>query len=360
MDRIFLHAGQPKTGTTAIQYFLGESREELERLGYLFPREGLSHIHNHGPLVSDIRGEPSSPQHRGSARRLARTLAESPLPKAVISAERLFPDFGECLAAGGRNMVVEYFAQTGIPTTIISYLRADPARLNSVYIQKIKSFRIDLSLQEFVDDQLGRVEVPYMKFLELAVPSKVDLVFRPFDKSVQGRGVVRDFLLAVGLFERQSGMVGEERRLNDSLGPIALEAARTTLERIKRDAPEPTLRQRRALREALFGLVEGERPEPTFYGMDAALSERVDRTLGEDRESFARAVWGRGWGEVFPPETRPMNAFDPSRAEPDAADRYRRLCDGLWRAAEAIMADDRMAEPRPWERRERRGSASAG
>jgi hypothetical protein len=116
MKRIFLHAGQPKTGTTAIQYFLGQNREELTRLGYLFPREGLSHIHNHGPLVSDIRGEPASPQHRGSARRLARTLQENPLPNAVISAERLFPDFGECLATGSRNTVVEYFSQTGIPT----------------------------------------------------------------------------------------------------------------------------------------------------------------------------------------------------------------------------------------------------
>jgi hypothetical protein len=358
MDRIFLHAGQPKTGTTAIQYFLGENREELARLGYLFPREGLSHIHNHGPLVSDIRGEPSSPQHRGSAGRLARTLRESAVPHAVISAERLFPDFGECLAAGSRNTVVDYFAESGIPTTILSYLRADPARLNSVYIQKIKSFRIDLSLPEFVDDQLRRVEVPYMRFLELAVPSKVDLAFRPFDKSVQQRGVVGDFLLAIGLSEQEAAMAGKERRLNDSLGPIALEAARATLARIKRDGPEPTLRQRRALRDALFARVEGERPEAAFYGMDAALSERVDRTLGEGREAFARAVWGRGWGEVFTPEARPVNVFDPSRAEPDAADHYRRLCDGLWQAAEAIMADDRMAEAKPWERRQRRGAAS--
>jgi hypothetical protein len=359
MKRIFLHAGQPKTGTTAIQYFLGQNREELTRLGYLFPREGLSHIHNHGPLVSDIRGEPASPQHRGSARRLARTLQENPLPNAVISAERLFPDFGECLATGSRNTVVEYFSQTGIPTRIVSYLRADPARLNSVYIQKIKSFRVDVSIPDFVADQLGRIEVPYMKFLEMAVPSKVDLAFRPFDRSVQQRGVVRDFLLAVGLSEQQAAMVGQEQRLNDSLGPVALEAARATLARIKRNGLDPTLRQRRALRDALFRLVEQDRPEPTFYGMDESLSELVDRTLGEDREAFSRAVWGKSWGEVFAPQVRPVNAFDPSRAEPDASAHYRRLCDGLWRAAEAIMADDRMAEPRPWERREGRGPASA-
>jgi hypothetical protein len=358
MKRIFLHAGQPKTGTTAIQHFLGKNRKALLACGYFFPREGLSHISNHGPLILDILGAPNSARHRGSAQRVAQAIRESPAPNAVISAERLYPYFRTCLAGGLRNAVVEYFLQTGVRTSILIYLRDDLARLNSAYIQHVKSFRSDASLHDYVRDEI-KLEACHSRLPGLAVPPRVDVIFRPFNISVQKGGAVRDFLLTIGLSEDEIATFEGESRVNDSLGPIALEAARQTLAQLKANEREPSLRQRTELRNALFDLVRQESPETSFYGMDARLREFVDRTVRDDRDAFSRTIWGRDWIGVFEPEERPVNIFVPSRAEAGALQHYRRLLDGLRAAAATIMADEAEAKPPAPRSREREDPKTA-
>jgi hypothetical protein len=245
---------------------------------------------------------------------------------------------------------VDFFGGMDARTSILLYLRDDPARLNSAYIQHVKSFRSDASLHDYLRDEI-KLEAFHSRLPGLALPPRVDVIFRPFNKGVQQGGAVRDFLGAIGLSGDEIATFEGESRINDSLGPIALEAARQTLAELKAKGREPSLRQRAELRGALFDLVAREAPEASFYGMDAGLSELVDRTVRDDRDAFSRAVWGRDWKNVFEPEERPLNVFDPSMADTGALEHYRRILDGLRTAAAVIMANGG-SKPPPREHRD--------
>ncbi len=146
--------------------------------------------------------------------------------------------------------------------------------------------------------------------------------------------------------------MGHKPRVNDSIGPMALAASLRTLRRIKRAGRELTLAQRNALRESLLALVAEEEPEPSFNGVDAVTHDLIESHYAEDSNLFARAAWGKDWRSAFPPEAerqkRP-NAFDPNAAEALDLQRYERFLDGLWSAAQKILADSGLGEARSCE-----------
>jgi hypothetical protein len=338
LTRIFLHAGQPKTGTTAIQFFLGENRQALSDIGYLFPKEGSSRLHNHGPLISDILGETNAPHHRGSARRLKRLIDARAAPNFVISAERLFADLLSSSAAGRRSLVLDFLIDTGARIDVLIYIRADLDLLNSGYAQMVKSFRFHAPISEYVNNRLRNSFKSIVGLRALRMPPTVDVIFRPYNKTSK-QGVVRDFLSAIQLPGEQVAALGSERRLNDAIGPIALESARTTLADLRGNGLEPSLSQRTALRRALFELIREFEPETPFWGIDAELARSIDRLVREDRQAFAQAVWGVPWTAVFEAEERTCNAFDPGRAGLRELSRFRDFRDRLGSAARAIMSD---------------------
>ncbi len=200
MRRTFLHAGQTKTGTTAVQNFLGKHREELLRLGYLVPKEGLSHIYNHAPLVSSILGEPTSPRHRDAAEALKKAIKDNINANVIISAERLFRYFQIC---GNRQIknprLISFLLEAGTPVTIIAYVRPRAEWVNSRYAQGVKSFLIDVSFQDYVQEELRDRSVRIAHVPDVARPPEVDTIFRPFNDEVRRTGVVRDFLSLIGL-----------------------------------------------------------------------------------------------------------------------------------------------------------------
>ena len=89
--------------------------------------------------------------------------------------------------------------------------------------------------------------------------------------------------------------------------------------------------------------------------LDADLFRTIEGNYAEGSEKFAQAAWGTSWEAVFPPvQNRQANVFDPDTAEPQAVEQYRRLLDGLWTAARAVVADDELAKPRALDRPKKR------
>jgi hypothetical protein len=352
MRRIFLHAGQTKTGTTSVQNFLGRRRDQLLELGYLYPSEGCSHIFNHGPLVSAILGEKTPPKHADAAESLKRTIGEHRDASVIISAERVFRYLRVCVTKKIENpRLLSFLLETGLPLTVISYIRPREESLNSRYVQGVKSFLIDLPFDEYIRKELEQ-NATYAQMPELARPPQITMVFRPFNADVQRVGVVADFLSTVGLRDDEIESLGDEPRVNESIGPIALTAAQETLRRIRREGGELTQAQRDRLRARLFELISQEDPEPSFFGVDADIAKRVKEHFAEDAQRFAKAAWGTSWEAVFPPEPerrRRSNVFDLRTAEPQAVERHGRLRDELWATASAILADQKLGQARPWD-----------
>lgn len=355
MKRIILHAGLPKTGSTAIQRFLSERREALLRLGILFPEAGATNGGNHKPLVAGMLGRPLPKRYRDAPDAFLEECARHPGRTVLVSAEFLGNYFG---GEGKRTAVLDFLAAAGFRTTILVYVRPDAEQINSSYVQQVKTFEIDAPFRDYALERADKARSRYAQFRKLARPPEVETMFRPYDGALRASGVVRDLLAAIDLSASERDALGAESRLNEApVGPVAIAAARATLARLRAGGRELTDRQKTAMQRELLGLVERDEPEPPFRGVDAGLARAIDERLAEERNRFSLAAWGRNWDEVFPPteagELR-ANLFDPAGAEPSAATRYERLLDRLGSAAEAVLADETLARAQRWGRGGRR------
>ena len=89
MRRLILHAGQHKTGSTAIQRFLATRQEDLLRLGYLAPDHDIGRGGSHKWLIDAILGNSKAPEHADAATRFRHMLATGRADNAVLSSEYL-------------------------------------------------------------------------------------------------------------------------------------------------------------------------------------------------------------------------------------------------------------------------------
>jgi hypothetical protein len=345
MRRIFLHAGEPKTGTSAIQLLLQENREAFEHFGYLLPKAGMSRSGNYGKLFEAILGQPVPPRYAHCVEAFRQEVNTHAAHSVIVSAESLDCQFR---SDEKPERILSFLRDLGLATTLIIFIRSDAEALSSAYAEQVKSFLYDVTLREFV---LRRRR--YVHLLKLAQLSEIQTIFRPYNAEVRRVGAGREFLRVIGLAEDAVKCLGTERRVNESVGPIAVAAAREIRRRIQQTGRQPTDRQRKALKMELLRLIEQEAPEPPFYGVDADLLLEIERRVAEDREKFAQIAWGKSWEAVFGPDEpapKQSNAFDPATAAPEAVQRYQRMTAALWAAARRIISDANLSRTTAWDR----------
>ncbi len=345
MRRIFLHAGEPKTGTSAIQLFLLENREVLEHFGYLAPNAGMSRRGNYGQLIEAILGEAVPPRYAHCVEGFRQEVDTHAADTIILSAESLDYRF---TSDKKRERILSFLRDLGLATTIITFIRPDAEVLSSAYAEQVKSFLYDVTLRDFA---LQRRR--YVHLLKLAQLSEIQTIFRPYNAEIRRAGATSEFLRVIGLPEDALARLGPERRVNESVGPIALAAAREIRRRIEQTGRQPTDRQREALKTELLRLIEQEAPEPPFYGVDANLLREIDCRVAEDREKFAQAAWGKSWEAMFGPNgvsPKQYNVFDATTAPPEAVQTYQRMTAALWCAAQRIMNDTSLSRAGAWDR----------
>ncbi len=149
-DRVYLHVGVPKTGTTFIQDVLWRGRTKLARDGVCYPLRRRS---EHFAATMDLRGASwggrRNPDWDGTWDRLARTVGESGAPTAVLS--------GELLAAADRTAVeraVRSFPDREVHVVVT--VRDLARQLVSGWQEQVKH-RVSVPLEDFV---AGCLELP--------------------------------------------------------------------------------------------------------------------------------------------------------------------------------------------------------
>ena len=344
MRRLFLHAGEPKTGTSAIQLLLRENRDALEQLGYLVPNAGSNPSGNYVSLIDAILQEPVPPAYSQCVEAFEQEVNSHPAENIVVSAECLDHYFRN---DEKRDRLLSFLRDLRLATTILIFIRPDAEALSSAYAEQVKSFLYDVTFPEFVVRRRR-----YVHLLKLMQLPGIQTIFRPYNAEVRRLGAGREFLRVIGLSEDALQCLGRESRVNQSVGPIAVAAAREIRTRIQQSGRLPTDRQRRALRAELFRLTQEEDPEEPFYGVNAELFDQIERRVAANREKFAQAAWGKSWKTVFASdEAGPKcNAFSAATAEPDALKKYQRMTAALWSAAERIMNDPRRSKRYSWDR----------
>ncbi len=348
MRRIFLHAGEPKTGTSTIQLLLHENCEAFEHFGYLVPHAGRSRKGNYGQLFEEVLGEPVPPRYTHCVEAFRQEVDTHPADTLIVSAESLDHHFR---SDENRDRILSVLRDLGLATTVVIFIRRDAEALSSAYAEQVKSFIYDVTLRDFV---LQRRR--YVHLLKLAGLPEIQTIFRPYNAKVRSAGAGREFLRVIGFPEDEFECLGPERRVNESVGPIAIAAAREVRGRIEQTGRQPTNWQRNALKAELLRLIEQGAPEPPFYGVDADLLREIERRVAEDREKFAKVAWGKSWEAVFGSDDlapNQYNAFDAATAEPELLRRYQKMTAALWSAAQRIMNDANLSRVSVWDRLQR-------
>lgn len=206
--KVFIHAGGPKTGTSALQYFLLKNRKRLLKSGCIYPKHYLDSNNissGHADLVLD--GE----IHKKRSDAIMKQINKHPDKDVILSSEififylkkiySLFPD-----------------------AKIIYYLRRPDSLTVSAYAQGIKRHGVK---EKFRIEDIERY-IPFYRLLETVEDTYTteQIIYRIYDYSqFKGGSLFADFLSILGI-EKDDSFVEPERVINSSYTLSALEFKR--------------------------------------------------------------------------------------------------------------------------------------
>jgi hypothetical protein len=341
----YIHVGPHKTGTSSIQWFLQENRAELLKYGYFVPESETKRGAHHA-LVGKLCGQELRDDQQSAAAKFARALAETPFEAVIISSEALQG------LLRNREYAKVFFTRIGelnLEPRLILFPRNQSQWINSSYSSVVKTFRRCEPFRAFA---LGVTRHPGVKFspwIELADAYGAELIARPFTKETIARGVVPEFLLAIGIDSSQ--FQDAEIRRNEAAGPFTVSVARNVLRSIGGTGTLKWLQARRCKTKLAAYLGEKGLADTGYCGLTTALARHIEGELGSDNAAFAQRVWGRPWAEIFAAdidEEFMPNDFEICRPGWFTERRLRRATREMTAIAEQVMLDPALAVEAPW------------
>jgi hypothetical protein len=220
MQKLYLHIGAEKTGSTSIQNFLATNSSVLsEKHGIFYPRHPklFSHI-NHSPLAAsllyDVNVSFLSGHKRASPIELSQALSEvcasTPSDTVVLSSEYLSSRFNK------GNITVLSGILKLFDVTVVVYLRRQDEMALSTFSTSTRS-----GSRHWLTEKQVQVKEYRYNFRELvdlwAEKFGTDrIIVRVYEKDKLNRGdAIHDFMSVLGI-ENLSGLSGVDRK-NESL-----------------------------------------------------------------------------------------------------------------------------------------------
>lgn len=308
MATVYLHIGLPKTGTTAIQNFLGNNREILQSHDLCFPDFGLRY-----PRVNSFRNAyfvidtfEEYIGHRDLSRpedgylAILDQIAElgKQYNRIILTDESLwrfgdsFPEFWKKLDAD--------LEKRKLGLRIIVYLRRQDNFVLSFYRQKVKAVWTGLPFYEYLDEFKKDYRMDYRSYLDMLSDciGREKLIVRVYEKEqFQGEehSLLSDFLSIFGL-SLKDGFNAEHQEYNPTLyGP------RFELQRVLNTLPVSPFTSR-ALRKSFRSMQDNNPyanpPEKDSFFKTGEQSAFLDR-FAESNSSIARDYLGREDGTLF-------------------------------------------------------------
>ncbi|MGI9168963.1 MAG: hypothetical protein ACR2FH_02135 [Caulobacteraceae bacterium] len=208
---IYLHIGRAKTGTTALQAFLGRNRRRLADAGLQFPRTLMRGRAQHDLALALT----PSRMRRMTGEARSKASAELEQAKRLVAAGRDLIISSEMFQRAEPHLVAEIFPPG--QTKVIVYIREQLDALISAYAQRIQG---TMELATFVEFA-GRFDANYLEFL---------------DGWADAFGADR---LIVGIYDRACLLNGDIRA--DFLAHLPVDPAPLNFERGKSQQGNPTI-----------------------------------------------------------------------------------------------------------------------
>jgi hypothetical protein len=192
---LYIHIGAPKTGTTALQFFLAQNRQALKAKGFLYPGSDPTHLDICTVLPKDIPiGIEGCP--RTAVPRYLAEIRRSPCHTYILSAEYL--------AFTGNAEVLRELIPTSTAVRIVYYARRQDFLIESYYNQQMKSHlhwvkkRLDEVPLSRIYSKLffdhSRVITPWADLF-----GKENIIVRCYEKQQMQGDSIRDFAQVIGL-----------------------------------------------------------------------------------------------------------------------------------------------------------------
>ncbi len=213
--KLFIHIGQPKTGTSAIQGFLNYNREILSRIHkILYPNfdnnefdKGL--MHNHAIFFSEAN---RIKDFYGSIHRFNECIhycRKSNISKIVISNEGWSWQFWP-------GLLKRMIDTTGVDYNIIVYLRRQDKFLESAWKQWGHKIPDCGNIQAYIK----KIELDWYKILKMWTEyfDQDKFIIRTYEKSQIGDDIVKDFASIIGIEKLAGFNTPPDTTLNTNAG----------------------------------------------------------------------------------------------------------------------------------------------
>jgi hypothetical protein len=344
----YVHVGPHKTGTTSIQWFLQESRAELLEQGVFVPESDTRHGAHHA-VIGKLCGQDLGDQREALAVRAIKAIVETPCEAIIISSEALEGTLRN------RDQVAIFFnriRELNLEPKLVLFPRNQSQWINSIYSSAIKTFRRSDSFQDFAAAAAAarHRSLRFSTWIELADAHHIELIARPFTKQTIARGVVPEFLLAVGI--SPSRFRDTELRRNEGAGPFTVGVARDVMRSL--GIVDNGLKWLQAMRcKAKLATYLGEKKlaDIGYCGLTTAMARRIEEELRSDNDAFAQQVWRRPWAEIFTADIREQfqpNDFEICRPGWAIRRRLRRAVGEMKVIVQQILLDPSLAIEAPW------------
>jgi hypothetical protein len=173
LEKLYVHIGTHKTGSTSIQSFLRQHSDQFANDGILIPEAGtLDNTSGHHNIVYDLIGDDLLQKDRGNLRTLIEELRMSTCDSAIISSENF-----EWLLYNGKSL--DHFnravTDNGYRPIYIFLFRERSIYMDSLYAELLKHGLKDSfsSFQQFIRDEgyfefkkRWHFEFNYIRFVE--------------------------------------------------------------------------------------------------------------------------------------------------------------------------------------------------
>lgn len=302
MKPIFLHIGMPKTGTSSIQSFLREKRQDLRERGIVVPKS-LGRMNHTGLALYSL------PDRSNETIRKAHGLAKLPSVldfrktlRAQLAQEAKDWNDNETIVLTSEHMSLlrtvdelerlkQLLALIGErPVRVVIYLRRQDLAYLSSYSQRVKNGN---SLHW---SDMAEVHDPavwdYASLLDVWRSVHENIIVRVFERGqMVAADAVRDFLSVVGCADFP---VADVPRTNESLDARTMEFLRRLNKYFPRFIDGRMNKQRSALVAALEQISDG----PSLR-MDRDAAVRFLAQYEEGNARVAREYLGRTDGQLF-------------------------------------------------------------
>lgn len=298
---IHIHAGLPKTGSSAIQRFLVQNRAALADRGLLVPEAGLGARGDHHEWMYRLGGI-AGRDRRDAVTELVAYLEENEAEQVLISTEFAFLMMRFGFAGRGYRAL----RRRGYRLKFHLFLRPQTDFAVSAHPEFLRNLLVDQPFRRFVETNFLPFARDYGDIVRrLETASDLPVSVLPYHRAARNEGVWWPLLASAGLEVAEPERAGfaPPGEVNPSLGPIGVMALTNALRRIDRREMMRRWGLRRAVRKAVLDVTakfpaEARRYNPMSPGQRDELWESC-RALNDP---LARAHWGRDWDDVFEAE----------------------------------------------------------